>query len=57
MGAYKQNPRYNHIQTRVSDGDFEYLQDFAKSNGVSIAKAASVLIASGVKLTQEANNG
>ena len=54
MGAYKENPRYNQVQTRLCDYDYEFLQAFANSNKVSIAKAASVIIEAGIKMMQRA---
>lgn len=50
MGAYKQNPRYNQVQTRLTDEDYDSVRNFAKIHKVSHAKAAEVLIVAALKL-------
>ena len=50
MGARREYPRYNHVQTRLHDADYDAMRRFAKANGVSHAKASEVLIVAALKL-------
>ena len=54
MGAYKENPRYNQVQTRLCDDDYAFLKKLSRSMNASKAKVKASLISAGIKMLQEA---
>lgn len=50
MGAKRDYPRYNHVQTRLSDADYDAMREFARPHRISHSKAAEQLIVHAIKL-------
>lgn len=50
MGAKRDYPRYNHVQTRLHDTDYDAMREFARIHRISHSKAAEVLIVAALKL-------
>lgn len=50
MGAKRDYPRYNHVQTIMADADYDAMREFAKTHSISHSKAAEVLIVAALKL-------
>lgn len=50
MGAKRDYPRYNHVQTRLHDTDYDAMREFAKTRRISHSKAAEQLIVHAIKL-------
>lgn len=50
MGAKRDYPRYNHVQTRLHDADYDAMREFANNHNISHAKASEVLIVAALKL-------
>ena len=49
-GRYRENPRYNHVQTRLTDSDYAALQQMSAKFGTSPCKTASALIKQSLKV-------
>ena len=50
MGSKRDYPRYNHVQTRLSDDDCDAMRAFSRAHNISHAKAAESLIVHAIKL-------